>query len=343
MLLGNFYDGLELRRGNKIVYARFNSPHAVLSTARANGGYREDLLYLFNHQACEPSGHGGGKAMLGYTDPERYLEELCAQHGIGPPSRCAALSTAANMRLCDARSESYKDLTVAAVSTAGVESNAGRAGDPASGYEGRDGYEDIPRWKKALEGAHKLPPRAGGSGGPSGASGPYGVSGTPEPSGSSELPPHGTINVMVFVNLPLTPGCLARSVMMATEAKTAALQELNINSRYSDGLATGTGTDQMGVASMRVDGFPPLTSAGKHSKLGELIGIAVKGAVKQSLLNQNSLTPDRQCSVKLLLERLFEKDGVHRTTRDEVVELFAARMDPETSELFRCNSKAALC
>ncbi len=33
--------------------------------------------------------------------------------------------------------------------------------------------------------------------------------------------------------------------MMATEAKTAAFQELSVNSRYSDGLAIGTGTDQI--------------------------------------------------------------------------------------------------
>ncbi|MDR1037036.1 MAG: adenosylcobinamide amidohydrolase, partial [Deltaproteobacteria bacterium] len=281
MLLGKFYEGLELSRGDKIICARLTSPHAVLSTSRANGGYREDLLYVFNHQACEPSGHGGGKAMLGYTDPDRYLADVCAHYGIGPASRCASLSTAANMRLCDVKSLSYKDLTVVAAATAGVESNAGRAGDPASGYEGRDGYEAIPRWKKALEDAHRLPSaragaavdaasaadgeapvdaasgadgeasggegesrrtggqptgtgsRATGTGSrPTGTAGqPAGSVGQPtvtggQPAGTggraagdagaeadaapcpddpSELPPHGTINILVFVNLPLTP------------------------------------------------------------------------------------------------------------------------------------------
>ncbi|MDR1082092.1 MAG: adenosylcobinamide amidohydrolase, partial [Deltaproteobacteria bacterium] len=323
------------------------------STSRANGGYREDLLYVFNHQACEPSGHGGGKAMMGYTDPDRYQADVCARHGIGPPSRCASLSTAANMRLCDVKSESYKDLTVVAVATAGVESNAGRAGDPASGYEGRDGYEAIPRWRKAHAEAHRLPsaePGPEASGGESagtageGRSGP-GDAGDPAApdDGPSGPPPHGTINTLVFMNLPLTPGCLARVIMTATEAKTAVLQELNINSRYSDGLATGTGTDQIAAAALFVEGFPALSSAGKHSKLGELIGVTVKGAVRGALLRQNSLSPDRQCSVKILTERLFEKEGVFRSTRDEVAELFSASMDPETAELFRCNSKAALC
>ncbi|MDR1039960.1 MAG: adenosylcobinamide amidohydrolase [Deltaproteobacteria bacterium] len=405
MLLGKFYEGMELHRENKIVYARFTSPHAVLSTSRANGGYREDLLYLFNHQACEPSGHGGGKAMQGYTDPDSYLESVCAQHGIGPASRCASLSTAANMRLCDVRAESYKDLTVVAAVTAGVEGNAGRAGDPASGYEGRNGYEAIPRWKKALEEAHKLPSRregakgqgqgdagagdarraggaetardagyaeqaegAEGAEGAENAEGPHDLKGARDTNGvpgskaapkggdaagpdagspgsgdAGGLPPHGTINTLLFVNLPVTPGCLARLIMTATEAKTAALQELNVNSRYSEGLATGTGTDQIAVASLFVDGFPPLSSAGKHSKLGELTGRLVKAATKEALLRQNSLTPELQCSVKILVDRLFEREGIFRTTREELAEMFSADMDPETAELFLCNSKAAFC
>jgi adenosylcobinamide amidohydrolase len=351
MLLDKFYEGMELHREDKIVYARLVSQHSVLSTARANGGYREDLLYLFNHQACEPAGHGGGKAMLGYTDPEAYLEYVCRQHGIGPAARCAALSTAANMRLCAVEAEAYKDLTVAAAVTAGVEGNAGRAGDPASGYEGRHGYEPIPRGGKAGAEAHPAPKGAAGAAGEGAwvslASGGSAVdpSGGPAgdpPGGAPGLPPHGTINILLFVGLPLTPGCLARTVVTATEAKTAALQELNVNSRYSDGLATGTGTDQIGVASLSVEGFPPLSSAGKHSKLGELIGVTVKAAVKRALLRQNSMFPEGQCSVKILMDRLFERDGFFRTTREELAGLLSVGMDGDTAELFRSNSKAAL-
>jgi hypothetical protein len=131
--------------------------------------------------------------------------------------------------------------------------------------------------------------------------------------------------------------------MTATEAKTAALQELNVNSRYSDGLATGTGTDQMAVASRMVEGYPPLSSGGKHVKLGELVGLTVKAAVKAALLRQNGVSPDRQSNAKILLERLIEKDGNFLTTRGELAELFSSGMEPETAELFRLNSKAAFC
>lgn len=107
---------------------------------------------------------------------------------------------------------------------------------------------------------------------------------------------------LLFINQPLIPGALTRVIMTATEAKCAALQELAVNSRYSDGLATGTGTDQIAVAAMET-GAAPLTSAGKHAKLGELIGLTVFRAIKQTLANQNQLTPAGQCSAKIHLER----------------------------------------
>ena len=174
------------------------------------------------------------------------------------------MGTAANMNNAAFACERFRDLQVVAVVTGGVEGNAGRAGDPAAVVETADGFE-------------KLPPAARGPG-------------------------PGTINSMVLINKPLIAGAMARTIMTATEAKSAALQELVVNSRYSDGLATGTGTDQIAVAAMQTD-EPPLTSAGKHAKLGELIGLAVKAAVKQTLANQNNLTPAGQCSAKIHLQR----------------------------------------
>ena len=77
----------------------------------------------------------------------------------------------------------------------------------------------------------------------------------------------GTINIMLFFNVDLTPGALARALVTCTEAKTAALQELLAPSRYSTGIATGSGTDGTIVASDRTSEIC-LTNAGKHSKLG---------------------------------------------------------------------------
>jgi adenosylcobinamide hydrolase len=104
------------------------------------------------------------------------------------------------------------------------------------------------------------------------------------------VPVGGTINSELLVNHSLTEGALARAAVTVTEAKTAALHELAVSSRYSVDLATGTGTDQFCIAA-RLDAGRPLTSTSPHSKLGELIGIAVKGATLEALRWQNGLEP----------------------------------------------------
>ena len=63
-----------------------------------------------------------------------------------------------------------------------------------------------------------------------------------------------------------------------------------------------TKPDQI-AAMAPADGPSPLTSAGHHSKLGELIGRAVHRAVGDTLALQNGLTHARQCSCGHLLER----------------------------------------
>ena len=110
---------------------------------------------------------------------------------------------------------------------------------------------------------------------------------------------HGTINILLFISAELSPGAMARSLVTCTEAKTAALQELLVPSRYSRGLATGTGTDGTIIVSHK--GGKCLENAGKHCKLGELIGLAVKEAVREALYRQSGLCPAGQCHV---LQRL---------------------------------------
>ena len=107
---------------------------------------------------------------------------------------------------------------------------------------------------------------------------------------------YGTINIMVFFNINLTPGALTRALVTCTEAKTAAIQELLAPSRYSMGLATGSGTDGT-ILVCNAESPATLTNTGKHSKLGELIGQAVKQAVKEALDKQNGLNPRHQHEV----------------------------------------------
>jgi len=72
MLLGTYYDGVEIYREEKIVHARFLVPHRVISTCHVAGGLRDDLTHLYNHQSCEPSGHCRSIHRLVSQDPVAY-------------------------------------------------------------------------------------------------------------------------------------------------------------------------------------------------------------------------------------------------------------------------------
>ncbi|HEX2924321.1 MAG TPA: adenosylcobinamide amidohydrolase, partial [Chloroflexota bacterium] len=227
---------------------------------------------------------------LAICDPVAYRESICKSHGF-VADRCATLGTAANMNCLAIASDRFRDLEVIAVCTGGVESNAGRAGDPASLYEWEGRFEPIADGEAASI--------------------------------------HGTINTMVFISQELLPGAMVRTVMTATEAKTAVLQELSVGSRYSEGLATGTGTDGVAIA-CRLTGKTPLSWAGKHSKLGELVGRTVHDATKQTLALQNSLTPLSRCSVLAQLERFG-------ATRQAMIEGVEAFLSDDDTTLFRDN------
>lgn len=112
----------------------------------------------------------------------------------------------------------------------------------------------------------------------------------------------GTINIMLVIDADLPPGILNRAMVTCTEAKTAALQELMAGSNYSTGLATGSGTDQTIVIANPASPLY-LESAGKHSKLGELIGRTVLTAVKEALRKQTGLSPQQQHSMLHRLKR----------------------------------------
>ena len=116
-----------------------------------------------------------------------------------------------------------------------------------------------------------------------------------------ELPP-GTINIILVFNCDMPPGIMARALVTCTEAKTAAIQELLAGSNYSNGLATGSGTDQTIVVADKTSSMS-IESTGKHAKVGELIGLVVIQAVKEALNKQTGLSPDSQHNALKRLKR----------------------------------------
>lgn len=106
-----------------------------------------------------------------------------------------------------------------------------------------------------------------------------------EKPATANKPKPGTINIMVLTNARITDGGMARAVITATEAKTAAL-DLHVPSSYTKNVqATGTGTDSMIIVSGTSGSL--VTYPGGHSRIGELMGKAVYEAAVEALGKQN--------------------------------------------------------
>ena len=95
----------------------------------------------------------------------------------------------------------------------------------------------------------------------------------------------GTINIMVVIDGNPTESCLVTAILTATEAKAAALWELDVRSRYSGDVATGTITDAIIVA--KTNRGAPIVYAGPASKLGQLVGYCTRKAVKEAVMKAN--------------------------------------------------------
>lgn len=108
----------------------------------------------------------------------------------------------------------------------------------------------------------------------------------------------GTINIMVLTNQKLGPRALTRALVTITEAKTAALWDMDIRSVQTplENPATGTGTDTIIV--VEGEGHELSSSTG-HSKMGELIAEAVYAGVKEALLKQNGKAAQRHIFARL--------------------------------------------
>ncbi|WP_196593293.1 adenosylcobinamide amidohydrolase [Pectinatus sottacetonis] len=236
---------------DKSIVVFFAGRRKVLSTSVYNGGYHEDFKAVYNHDAKQ--GEGMPCEMLAdtYVENMRLVSKKLALD----PDKVSGMGTAASMENAVVEKMSYKDLTVTAVVTGGIETNGGRVGDPADYY-------------RPIEKPDKF----------------------------------GTINIILVLGSDMPPGTLARALVTCTEAKTAAIQELLEGSKYSTGIATGSGTDQTIIIA---DAASPLylEGAGKHSKMGELIGKVVIKAVKRALDKQSGLNPVKQHDVFRRLKR----------------------------------------
>ena len=112
----------------------------------------------------------------------------------------------------------------------------------------------------------------------------------------------GTINTILLINSRLDDKVLAEAFMVASEAKSVALNDLKIPSQFSNNFATGTGTDGLIIAS-DLDSDNLISNAGKHSKLGELIAKSIAESIHVAIKKQVWITPHSQSNVLVLLNR----------------------------------------
>ncbi|WP_406535386.1 adenosylcobinamide amidohydrolase [Methanobrevibacter sp.] len=230
------------------ILVNFKHNRNGVSSSELNGGTCELYKSVFNqHLSQEKIDYLESHDICEYLINECSLMDIDSNYSTG-------LITLANMNNSSIITQSFKNIEVTAISTAGVRTNASKAGDPASYWQENGEFH------------------------------------------------FGTINIILLINAKLSKSTLMESFMTATEAKTVALNNLKIPSQYSNGYATGTGTDGLCIFS-NLDSDDEITNAGKHSKLGELIGKAVIESVTKAIGKQVWITNKSQSNALVRLNR----------------------------------------
>lgn len=111
---------------------------------------------------------------------------------------------------------------------------------------------------------------------------------------------NGTINIIVFIDGNPTESCMVAALITATEAKSAALRDFDVRSRYTGDSATGSITDSITVATNGKG--KQVVLGGPASKLGKLVGACARRAVTEALLKQEPIWANRT-----VLDRLKER------------------------------------
>ena len=178
--------------------------------------------------------HAAGTAMTNHDGSRakvyaKKIQEKIAQRLGVKAEDVAVMGTSADMDNLAVVTKVFTPFVVTALVTAGAKGNAIRTGVDEGKY-----IEPDPAFEKASPGDSPVP---------------------------------GTVNILILTNARLTDGAMARAIITATEAKTAAFEDLNVPSTYTkDAQATGTGTDSMIVVSGTTGPRSPIPEATAESE-----------------------------------------------------------------------------
>src|SRR3982074_554777 len=120
-----------VRRRGRFIVVDLMVPHLTISTSARNGGQTDHVNHLVNHQSCEGAGHDARFEIITEQGQDAYHDAMCAEVGL-PPDQTAMMGTAANMNYAATVAARHVDMEVLTVVTAGVQTNATCAGDPAT-------------------------------------------------------------------------------------------------------------------------------------------------------------------------------------------------------------------
>ena len=143
-----------------------------------------------------------------------------------------------------------------------------------------------------------------------------------------------TINIILAIEKNLSQAAMANTLIVATEAKTAALFDLDMRDEQGD-LFTGDSTDSVVVA---CKSFPKTfvknasqfaeeeeeIFAGKATKLGNAVYEVVREGVREALFRYNGLTVDRP-----ILKRLEERGIYLEDMVSTALELYVPPVEGE--------------
>lgn len=95
------------------------------------------------------------------------------------------------------------------------------------------------------------------------------------------VPLPGTINTLVHVARPLSEATFLETLSVATQARTAAIMDANVE--RAGRIVTGTGTDCIVIAAPRGPASDRARFAGLHTAIGEAVGHAVYQATQAGI------------------------------------------------------------
>lgn len=137
----NFYlpNGDYVYINKKALIVKLNGKRGVLSTSVLNGGYREDLKFLFNYD-CKPE---PDEIFVMEETYEKELIKNARNEGL-TPEFSTGISTGAQVCNTSKVIVTYKDIHITVLTTAGIDKNGGRSGDIAPLYEESNVFTPVP-------------------------------------------------------------------------------------------------------------------------------------------------------------------------------------------------------